>query len=313
MSDPKEALERLTRLAAHIGEKVEPAVYPHTDHGRTICAADLRTLIAEREGLEREVATKDGVIADMSRRSDAWRDLVAEREEQLRQSASKLSVLEAEVLYETDRANRLYRNWTESEATLSALETGLRRVIAYCDEDGIEGVLASIIRDKLRALLHPTVPVETEARATPDQGYEHPTPPDGLASSGGLGPVQDVAGLCSDCPPVGYITDKTRCLRCPRAVAPPSQGTDNKFAKPTGRPPADDRWSKPPEPETGESPVGSGGVNSHPDVSGLVEALNAICAIRISKEADNIWTGVNKASAIARDALAAFQSRQEEG
>lgn len=23
-------------------------------------------------------------------------------------------------------------------------------------------------------------------------------------------------GLCSDCPPIGYPTDKTRCLPCPR-------------------------------------------------------------------------------------------------
>lgn len=25
--------------------------------------------------------------------------------------------------------------------------------------------------------------------------------------------------LCDDCPPVGYSTDKTRCLPCPRRVA----------------------------------------------------------------------------------------------
>lgn len=27
------------------------------------------------------------------------------------------------------------------------------------------------------------------------------------------------AGLCEDCPPVGYPTDKTRCLECPRRPA----------------------------------------------------------------------------------------------
>lgn len=31
---------------------------------------------------------------------------------------------------------------------------------------------------------------------------------------------EDVS-LCEDCPPVGYPTDKTRCLPCPRRVAPP--------------------------------------------------------------------------------------------
>lgn len=28
------------------------------------------------------------------------------------------------------------------------------------------------------------------------------------------------AGTCSDCPPVGYPTDATRCLPCPRRGAP---------------------------------------------------------------------------------------------
>lgn len=27
-------------------------------------------------------------------------------------------------------------------------------------------------------------------------------------------------GICSDCPPVGYPTDKTRCADCPRAAEP---------------------------------------------------------------------------------------------
>lgn len=25
--------------------------------------------------------------------------------------------------------------------------------------------------------------------------------------------------ICSDCPPIGYPTDKTRCVSCPRTVA----------------------------------------------------------------------------------------------
>ena len=28
------------------------------------------------------------------------------------------------------------------------------------------------------------------------------------------------AALCDDCPPLGYPTDKTRCLECPRRVPP---------------------------------------------------------------------------------------------
>lgn len=35
----------------------------------------------------------------------------------------------------------------------------------------------------------------------------------------------DIGNLCSDCPPVGYSTDKTRCDACPRrAIAPHSAG-----------------------------------------------------------------------------------------
>jgi len=30
------------------------------------------------------------------------------------------------------------------------------------------------------------------------------------------GQGEDAEVLCSDCPPVGYPTDKTRCLPCPR-------------------------------------------------------------------------------------------------
>lgn len=30
-------------------------------------------------------------------------------------------------------------------------------------------------------------------------------------------------GLCDDCPPVGYLTDKTRCLPCPRRRAQETQ------------------------------------------------------------------------------------------
>ena len=28
------------------------------------------------------------------------------------------------------------------------------------------------------------------------------------------------AALCDDCPPLGYPTDKTRCLECPRRTPP---------------------------------------------------------------------------------------------
>lgn len=34
-------------------------------------------------------------------------------------------------------------------------------------------------------------------------------------------PEEVAAGLCEDCPPVGYPTDKTRCLPCPRRAPPP--------------------------------------------------------------------------------------------
>ena len=35
------------------------------------------------------------------------------------------------------------------------------------------------------------------------------------------------AALCSDCPPLGYPTDKTRCLPCPRRAASLLPGEGN--------------------------------------------------------------------------------------
>lgn len=39
------------------------------------------------------------------------------------------------------------------------------------------------------------------------------------------GTAEPVESLCDDCPPVGYPTEKTRCLPCPRRVAAPHPAT----------------------------------------------------------------------------------------
>lgn len=47
---------------------------------------------------------------------------------------------------------------------------------------------------------------------SPVQGLKWSDPkPFGVA-----GTIQILEGVCSDCPPVGYPTDKTRCYPCPR-------------------------------------------------------------------------------------------------
>lgn len=45
-----------------------------------------------------------------------------------------------------------------------------------------------------------------------------PEPPRRDPVSNPLPPGNDIDGLCSDCPPYGYPTDKTRCLPCPRML-----------------------------------------------------------------------------------------------
>src|SRR6185437_3679480 len=40
--------------------------------------------------------------------------------------------------------------------------------------------------------------------------------PSGSSDKPAEGPSEDPSALCSDCPPVGYPTDRTRCTECPR-------------------------------------------------------------------------------------------------
>lgn len=35
--------------------------------------------------------------------------------------------------------------------------------------------------------------------------------------------ANEAAGLCDDCPPIGYVTDATRCLPCPRRPIKPME------------------------------------------------------------------------------------------
>jgi hypothetical protein len=44
------------------------------------------------------------------------------------------------------------------------------------------------------------------------------------AAESGSATVENPEELCSDCPPMGYPTDKTRCLPCPRRASLPSEG-----------------------------------------------------------------------------------------
>jgi hypothetical protein len=69
------------------------------------------------------------------------------------------------------------------------------------------------------ALLHPTVPVETEAQAArPRPGFQHPTPPDGLASSGEPLSLEDRLPTRDQLEEMGFGDVIS--------VAPPSQGME---------------------------------------------------------------------------------------
>src|SRR4051812_22836706 len=51
----------------------------------------------------------------------------------------------------------------------------------------------------------------------------------------GADPILEVAGeVCEDCPPVGYQTDKTRCLPCPRRNPDEGEGPPECCAKTGG-------------------------------------------------------------------------------
>lgn len=167
-SNPKEALERL-KVWINAGHHPQswPKVIVHAD--------DLRTLIAEREGLAGEVDRQQGEIEDLQASADTW---LAEH----KMSSSKLAALE-------EASGDLLKSMSSIFKSRNGREVGIEA------DDGEKcWIVHSDQIEALRALLHPAVPVETEAQADQPQGLQHPTPPDGLASSGDPSPVQDVVG-----------------------------------------------------------------------------------------------------------------------
>jgi hypothetical protein len=136
MSD-KEALERLTRHAAWLEMLARAATTSEKERPkRKQLAADIRTFIAEREGLEREAARLNGGFAPDGK---TWREFGLAQAEMRGMAESKLSAL--------------------SEAATALTDFAWTAVSADCDES--RDYLNSLVAGLRSALLHPTVPVET--------------------------------------------------------------------------------------------------------------------------------------------------------
>lgn len=191
----EERVERLKLLAAEAKRGV-PKI---TANRAPQLARDIDALLADRDGSADTLMNHMGRITEEMERANK---LAAEVERLTGQHANTQNV-----------ALDLKGRAESAEEKLSALSRAARALLAACHEDF--GVPDEGDEDD------EAVGASLEGPCAVQFGHMRALS-DALASVDRTVPAEEgkPAELCEDCPPFGYVTDKTRCLPCPRRAAP---------------------------------------------------------------------------------------------